>query len=105
MPEHLLAVVAGPGRDVPARVIGLPLPSDIDIIGMRFSHPPGSGLWCIQLTVDVPSAERLTLLTKRLHRLVDVLRVVPLEPGGRHESPLTWDPPMINRGPQRPPGA
>jgi acetolactate synthase I/III small subunit len=75
MPAHLLAVVAGPGRDVPSRVAGLLLPSDIDVIGMQFSRPPGSGLWWIQLTVDVPSLERLELLTKRLNRLVDVLKV------------------------------
>jgi acetolactate synthase I/III small subunit len=82
MPEHLLAVVAGPGRDVPARVTGLTLPSDIEIIEMQFSHPPDSGLWWIQLAVRVSSPERLELLTKRLNRLVHVRRVVTLEPDG-----------------------
>ncbi|NIH87113.1 hypothetical protein [Amycolatopsis granulosa] len=82
MQEHLLAVVAGPGSDVPARVTGLLLPSDVDIVGMQFSHPPDSQLWWIQLAVRVPSPDRLELLTKRLNRLVAVLRVVTLEPGG-----------------------
>jgi acetolactate synthase-1/3 small subunit len=82
MPEQLLAVVAAPGREVAARVAGLCMPSDIEITGMQFSHPPESDLWWIQLTVRVPSAQRLELLTKRLNRLVDVLRVVALEPDG-----------------------
>lgn len=82
MPEHLLAVVAGPGRDVPARVTGLLMPLDVEVIGMQFSHPPDSELWWIQLTVRIASSTRLELLVKRLNRLVDVLRVVVLEPGG-----------------------
>lgn len=82
MPEHLLAVVACPGRQVLARVAGLVLPSGIEIMGMQCSHPPGSGLWWIQLTVRVSSREGLELLTKRLNRLVDVRRVVILEPDG-----------------------
>lgn len=80
--DHLLAIVAGPGGSVPARVAGLLLPSDIEVIGMQLSHPPDSELWWIQLAVRVPSADRLQLLTKRLNRLVDVLRVVTLEPDG-----------------------
>lgn len=81
MPEHLLAVVAGPGRDVPARVTGLLMPLDVEVIGMQLSHPPDSELWWIQLTVRASSA-RLELFVKRLNRLVDVLKVVALEPGG-----------------------
>lgn len=82
MSEHLLAVVAGPGRDVPARVTGLLMPFDVEVIGMQLSHPPDSELWWIQLSVRVASSARLELLVKRLNRLVDVLRVVALEPGG-----------------------
>lgn len=82
MPEHLLAVVAGPGRQVPTRVTGLLLPPDIEITGMQFSHPPDSALWWIQLGVRVASPEGLELLIKRLNRLIDVLRVVTLEPDG-----------------------
>jgi acetolactate synthase-1/3 small subunit len=80
MSEHLLAVLAGPGRDVPARVAGMVLPWDIVVVGMQFSHPPDSTLWSIQLAVSVSSERRLELLTKRLNRLVDVRRVVRLEP-------------------------
>ena len=82
MPDYLLAVVTCPGRGVPARVAGLLLPTDIEITGMQFSHPPDSEAWWIQLAVRTPSAERLELLTKRLNRLVDVVRVVTLEPDG-----------------------
>jgi acetolactate synthase-1/3 small subunit len=60
-------------------VAGLALPSDIVVVGMQFSHPPGSPLWLIHLTVSVPSERQLELLTKRLNRLVDVRRVVRLE--------------------------
>jgi acetolactate synthase-1/3 small subunit len=82
MPEHLLAVVAAPGRDVPAHVTGLLMPLDVEVVGMQLSHPPGSDLWWIQLSVRAPSPARVELLVKRLNRLVDVLRVVPPEPGG-----------------------
>ncbi|MCP9953582.1 hypothetical protein [Actinomadura madurae] len=61
---------------------GLLLPPDIEITGMQFSHPPDSALWWIQLGVRVASPEGLELLIKRLNRLIDVLRVVTLEPDG-----------------------
>jgi len=79
MPEHLLAVVAGPGRDVPARVAGLRLPSDIEITGMQCNRAQEPSGWWIQLAVRVRSAQHLELLIKRLNRLVDVLRVVQVE--------------------------
>lgn len=80
MPEYLIAVVAGQGRQVLAQVAGLLLPPSIEIVGMQCSHPPDSGLWGIQLTVRVSSRDGLELLTKRLNRLIDVRRVVILEP-------------------------
>ncbi|MEW2507768.1 hypothetical protein AB0878_45640 [Amycolatopsis sp. NPDC047767] len=82
MSEHLLAVTASPGRHVPARIAGLVLPSDIEVSGLQFSRPPGPKLWWIQMTVRVPCQERLELLVKRLNRLVEVLRVVCVEPDG-----------------------
>jgi acetolactate synthase I/III small subunit len=80
LPEHLVAVVASAGRQVPARVTGLLLPSAIDITSMRFSHPPGSELWSIQLTVRVRSPEGLRLFIERLDRLIDVLSVTTGSP-------------------------
>jgi acetolactate synthase-1/3 small subunit len=79
MSEHLISVLAGPGRDVPARAAGLRLPMDVEIVSMQVSHPPDSNMWWIQLAVRVPATERLELLTKRLNRLVDVHQVVTLK--------------------------
>ncbi|HJP72849.1 MAG TPA: ACT domain-containing protein [Pseudonocardiaceae bacterium] len=72
-------MLAGPGRDVPARAAGLRLPMDVEIVSMQVSHPPDSNMWWIQLAVRVPATERLELLTKRLNRLVDVHQVVTLK--------------------------
>lgn len=79
MSEHVISVLAGPGRDVPARAAGLRLPMDVEIVSMQVSHPPDSNMWWIQLAVRVPATERLELLTKRLNRLVDVHQVVTLK--------------------------
>jgi acetolactate synthase-1/3 small subunit len=76
MSEHHLAIVAGPGRDVPARVAGLVLPMDLEIISLQFIRQSDPDRWRIQLAVHVSSADRLELLTKRLNRLVDVTRVI-----------------------------
>ena len=76
MSEHHLVIVAGPGHDVLARVAGLLLPMDVEIISLQFSRQSDPDRWRIQLAVHVPSADRLELLTKRLNRLVDVTRVI-----------------------------
>ncbi|MFB7859445.1 hypothetical protein [Rhodococcus qingshengii] len=76
MSEHHLVVVAGPGRDVPARVAGLLLPMDVEIISLQFIRQSDPDRWRIQLAVHVSSANRLELLTKRLNRLVAVAQVI-----------------------------
>ncbi|KUI39246.1 hypothetical protein [Mycobacterium sp. GA-2829] len=75
MPEQQLAIVTGPGRAVPARLTGMVLPLDIEIIHMTFAHPPQSDRWDVRLTVRVPTRERLDLLIARLNRLIDVIEV------------------------------
>jgi acetolactate synthase I/III small subunit len=76
MQEYQLAVVAGPGRLVPARVAGLLIPQDTEITSLEFRHPPNSDEWWIYLTVRVPTRQRLEFVAKRLALLIDVYRVV-----------------------------
>jgi acetolactate synthase I/III small subunit len=76
MQEYQLAVVAGRGRLVPARVAGLLIPQDTEITSLEFRHPPNSDEWWIYLTVRVPTRQRLEFVAKRLALLIDVYRVV-----------------------------
>jgi acetolactate synthase-1/3 small subunit len=87
MPEHRLVVTARSGREVPARVAGLLLPLDVEMVAMHFTHPPHSQDWRIELTVRVPSGGRLDFLVKRLDRLVDVTQVSATDSGGEDEEP------------------
>jgi acetolactate synthase-1/3 small subunit len=81
---YQLVVITGPGRNVLARVAGMVIPLDIEIIGMHLSPASVSGLKWLQLSVRVPSESRLELLIKRLNRMVDVTKVVVLEPEAHH---------------------
>ncbi|MCV7228073.1 hypothetical protein [Mycolicibacterium komossense] len=75
-----MVVLAGPGRQVPARIAGLLLPWDIEIIALSFTHPAQSDLWRVRMTVRAGSATSIALLTDRLQRLVDVLKVEQAAP-------------------------
>ncbi|WP_143549063.1 hypothetical protein [Rhodococcus sp. ACS1] len=79
MQEHQVVVVALFSRDLPARIAGLLLPHDIEMVGMQFNRSEDDGFWWIHLSVRTKSDERLEFLTKRLNRLIDVQRVVVLE--------------------------
>ena len=75
MQTHELVVLAQPGRDVPARVAGLLLPLDVEIIGLAFDQMQYPDGWFIQLTVRTTAAHSVELVKQRLHRLVSVRRV------------------------------
>ncbi|MDV6212773.1 hypothetical protein R3Q08_31455 [Rhodococcus erythropolis] len=81
MTEYQLIVFTAPGRGVPVRITNLLLPSDIEVVGMQFGLFGKADCRWVQLTVVVPTKQRLELLTKRLNRLADVYKVVVLGPG------------------------
>lgn len=84
MQEHQLVVIAGPAREVLARIIAVSIPEDSELVGLRFSRPAGSEMSRTLLTVRVPTPKRLDLLVARVGRLVAVRSVVVLEAAHRN---------------------
>ncbi|MBF4479706.1 acetolactate synthase small subunit [Rhodococcus rhodochrous] len=84
MVEYQLVVITESGRNVLARVAGMVIPLDIEIVGLHLNPVAESGPKWLQMSVRVPSESRLELLTKRLNRMVDVTKVVVLEPDSHH---------------------
>lgn len=79
-----LVVITESGRNVLARAAGMVIPLDIEIVGMHLSPVSEAGPRWLQMSVRVPSESRLELLVKRLNRMVDVTKVVVLEPDAHH---------------------
>ncbi|WP_455902107.1 hypothetical protein [Rhodococcus gordoniae] len=88
MIEHQLVVITESGRNVLARITGMAIPLDIEIIGLHLSPVAESGPKWLQMSVQVPSQSRLELLTKRLNGMVDVTKVVVLEPDAHHRQSI-----------------
>lgn len=84
MLDYQLVVLSGPVRNIQARVAGLLIPLDIEIVSMQLCPSSDPETKRIQLSVRVPSTNRLELLIKRLNRMVDVVKVWVLDPSEHH---------------------
>lgn len=79
MRECQFVIEARPNRGFPARLSGLLLPLEIELIGMQVDRIMDPDRWCVHLTVHLTSDRQLEFVAKRLNRLVDVERVVVIK--------------------------
>jgi acetolactate synthase regulatory subunit len=76
MAERLLLVETTSSDEVPARIARLLAQRRVRVGSLHMARQPGSGVWSIQLVVDVTDENQAELLVKRLNRVVDVICVV-----------------------------
>lgn len=81
MLDYQLVIDAAAVRNVQARIAGLLIPLDVEIVGMQLCPATQPDTKRIQLSVRVPSGSRLETLVKRLNRMIDVIKVVVLDSG------------------------
>lgn len=79
--NYQLLIDAVSVRSAQARIAGLLIPLDVEIVGMQLCPASDTETKRIQLSVRVPSVSRLETLVKRLNRMIDVIKVVVLYSG------------------------
>ena len=79
--ERLLWIVTVDGPSVPARLCSLLAKRSVAVTGLQMVREPDVNRWSIHLSVSVESERELILVIDRLHRLVDVVTVLPVGSG------------------------
>ena len=82
--DRLLWILTVDDPSVPARLCSLLAKRSVAVAEMHLVREPDANRWSIHLSVCVDSEREMILLVNRLHRLVDVVTVLPVGSGSDH---------------------